>query len=209
MPNLVDNLIKEKYLKSPAIIKAFKKIKRSDFMRKQEIEDAELDIALPIGKGQTISQPATVAFMLENLEPKKGDKALDVGSGSGWTTALLCEIVGSKGKVFAIERVKELKEFGEKNASKYNFIKTGRAKFFHGDGTKGLPKQAPFDKILISAGGKEIPNDLKEQLKIGGKLLMPVGGVYSQDLILLTKTGKDKFRQEKYPGFVFVPLVED
>lgn len=207
MLNLIDNLILQKYLKTRAIVKAFKRIKRSDFMPREEVIDSELDVALPIGKGQTISQPATVAFMLESLEPKKGDKILDVGSGSGWTTALLCEITGSKGKVFAIERIKELKEFGEKNAGKYNFVKTGRAKFFHGDGTKGLPKQAPFDKILISAGGKEIPKDLKDQLKIGGKLLMPVGGVYSQDLILLTKTGKDKFRQEKYPGFVFVPLV--
>ncbi len=145
--SLIDKLILEGWLRTPRIIEAFKKIKRVDFLPENLKDLAELNEALPIGFGQTISQPLVVAFMLELLQPREGEKILDIGSGSGWTSCLLGEIVGKKGKVIAIERIPELKEFGEKNASKYNFVKEGRVKFFCQDGTKGFKKEAPFDKI--------------------------------------------------------------
>src|SRR3989344_1473833 len=119
--NLVDYLIQEGWLKTERIINAFRKIKREDFLPHDTKNLAELNEALPIGFEQTISQPLTVAFMLELLQPKKGDKILDVGAGSGWQTTMLCEIVGEKGFVFAIERIGELKNFGEENVRKYGF----------------------------------------------------------------------------------------
>ncbi len=120
---LIDNLIKEGWLKTPRIIKAFREIKREDFLPDEVKDLAEVDTAMPIGLGQTISQPLTVAFMLELLQPDVGENILDIGSGSGWTTALFSYIVGEKGKVYAIEIIPKLKEFGEKNTAKYSFIK--------------------------------------------------------------------------------------
>jgi len=201
---LVEELIKEGYLKTPGIIEAFKKIKRVDFLP-QDLKDlAELNEALPIGYGQTISQPLVVVFMLELLEPKEGEKILDIGSGSGWTSALLGEIVGEKGKVVAIEVVPELKEFGEKNNSKYNFIGKGRVQFICVDGSKGYEKEAPFDKILVSATAIKIPDPWKKQLKIGGRIVTPI----DSSIFLFTKKSEKEFEQIEYPGFVFVPLIE-
>jgi protein-L-isoaspartate(D-aspartate) O-methyltransferase len=199
---LVDELIKLGYLKTPEIISAFRKIKRVDFVREQDKNLAEINEPLSIGYGQTISQPLTVAFMFELLQPKKGDKILDVGSGSGWTTALLAEIVGEKGKVYAIEIIPELKEFGEKNVSKYNFIKKDIVKFICGDGSKGLPSKKPFDKILVSAAATKIPQPLKEQLSNNGRLVIPV-----QSSIFLIIKKDSKYEEKEFFGFSFVPLI--
>jgi protein-L-isoaspartate(D-aspartate) O-methyltransferase len=199
--NLIDDLIRQGYLRTPEIISAFRRIKRKDFVRAEFISNAGLNEPLPIGYGQTISQPLTVAFMLELLQPKKGDKILDIGSGSGWTTALLAEIVGEKGKVYGIELIPELKEFGEKNVSKYNFIQKGIVKFIQGDGSKGLPEKSPFDKILVSAAADEIPQTLKKQLNVGGRLVIPV-----VDSIYLIIRNFEGYKEKKYFGFSFVPL---
>ena len=194
--------------KTPEIIKAFKKIKREDFLLPENKNKTEINEPLSIGHGQTISQPTTVAFMLELLQPEAGDKILDVGSGSGWTTALLAEIVGKRGKVYGIERILELKNFGEQNVSKYNFIKKGRAIIIHGDGYAGLPEYAPFDKILVSAAALEAPSKLLTQLKVKGRMVIPIGKQYeSQKVVLYRKISKNKFKIEYFPGFVFVPLV--
>ncbi len=207
---LINDLIKRGYLKTPEIINAFKKIKREDFVLPRDQDDAGVNAPLPIGHGQTISQPLTVAFMMELLQPKAGDRILDIGSGSGWTTALLAEIVGEKGKVYGVEVIPELKEFGEKNISKYNFIQKGIARCFHADGRAGLPGYAPFDKVLVSAAAEETPPKLLEQLKSDGRLVIPVGArCRPQDIVLIEKQGKDKFREERFPGFVFVPLVKN
>ncbi len=202
---LVDNLIEKGWLKTPRIIEAFKKIKRKDFLPEDIKNLAELNEALPIGYGQTISQPLVVAFMLEKLQPQPGNKILDIGSGSGWTSALLGEIVGEAGKITAIEIIPELKEFGEKNVSKYNFIKKRQVQFICADGSKGYEKEAPFDGILVSASVQaEIPQDWKGQIKIGGRIVTPLGS----SIWRFTKKSATKFGEIEYPGFVFVPLIE-
>jgi len=201
--NLVDSLIQQGWLKTPRIIEAFRNVKRVDFLPDNLKNLDELNEALPIGFDQTISQPLVVAFMLELLRPQIGDKILDVGSGSGWTTALLSEIVGEEGRVIAIETIPELKEFGEKNVCKYNFINKGIVEFICGDGSKGCPGEALFDKILCSAAIQgEIPSAWKKQVKEGGRIVVPVGS----SIYCLVKKGKD-FDKKEFPGFAFVPLV--
>jgi len=208
MTGLIDNLIKEGWLKTPAIIKAFKEIKRIDFLPEEVRDMAEMDQPLPIGFGQTISQPLTVAFMLELLQPKAGDKVLDVGYGSGWTSALLAHIVSSdnkSGKVVSVEIIPEIKEFGEKNIIKYNFIKKGTVVCILEDGSKGYLKESPFNCILASASGRgDIPESWKKQLAIGGRIVAPMG----ESIWCLIKKNGNEFEEQEYPGFIFVPLIE-
>jgi len=201
--NLIDSLIKEGWLKTPEIIGAFIKVKRGDFLPEDIKNLDELNEALPIGFGQTISQPLTVAFMLELLQPKPGDKILDVGFGSGWTTALLSNIVGKNGRVIAIEIVPELEKIGEKNAEKYNRDKI--AEFILGDGSKGFKSEAPYDKILASASinAGSVPKVWKEQLKVGGRIVCPI----ENSIWLFIKKSEVDFEAKEYPGFVFVPLI--
>lgn len=199
---LIEQLIKEGYLKSPRIIEAFKKIRRADFVSENDKGFAdEYNAPLSIGSGQTISQPLTVAFMLELLQPKKGDRILDVGFGSGWQTALLCRIAGKDGFVYAVERIPKLKEFGESNVKKYRFK---NVEFVCGDGSVGLPDKAPFDKIIAAASADKIPSAWKKQLKIGGRLAAPV----KNSIWLLVKKGENDFEEKEYPGFIFVPLIK-
>jgi len=206
---LIENLIQEGWLKTPRIIKAFKKIKRVDFLLEDLKDLAELNEALPISYGQTISQPLVVAFMLEQLQPQPGDKILDIGSGSGWTTALLAEIVGRStkggypGKVIAIDIIPELVEFGKKNVAKYNFIEKGIVEFICADGSKGYKKAAPFDKILASASAEKLPQAWKEQSTIGGRIVTPIGS----SIWLFIKKSETNFEEIEYPGFAFVPLI--
>lgn len=201
---LIDSLIQEGWLKTPLIIEAFRKIQRIDFLPEDIKNLAELNEALPIGFGQTISQPLVVAFMLELLEPKPGEKILDIGSGSGWTSALLGEIVGENGKVIAIEIIPELKEFGKKNVAKYSFIEKKRVSFLSRDGSKGYKQEAPFDKILTSASAEKLPEAWKEQLKVGGRIVTPIG----TSIWLFIKKTEDEFEEKEHPGFAFVPLIE-
>lgn len=201
---LIDSLIEDGWLKTPRIIEAFRKIKRVDFIEQDIKNLAELNEALPIGYGQTISQPLTVAFMLEQLQPEPANKILDIGSGSGWTSALLARIVGQGGRVISIEIIPELKEFGEKNVAKYNFIKKGIVEFICADASKGYKKEAPFDRILASAAVQgEIPQDWKEQLKVNGRIVTPI----RNSIWTLIKKSKEDFEEIEHPGFAFVPLV--
>ena len=206
MNRLINELIRFGYLKTDLIIGAFSEIGRVEFIPEEFVSEAGSDVALPIGYGQTISQPKTVAMMFELLGPERGQNILDIGSGSGWTTALLCYIVGRHGRVTAVERIEKLKEYGEANVGKYNYLRDGKdgiAEFHLGDGSKGYEKNAPYDRILVSASVQEVPEDLKEQLKVGGKMVIPV----KESIWYLEKETEDKFRKEEYPGFVFVPLV--
>lgn len=214
---LVDYLVRAGALETPRIISSFRRIDRLDFVPERLGDLAYQDTPLPIGYGATISQPYVVAFMLELLQPQPGQKILDIGSGSGWTTTLLAHIVSQKGmtndqitmtntgSVFAIERVPELKEFGEQNCAKYNFVAKGVAHFICKDGTEGLPDQAPFDAIqAAAAASQDIPIAWKEQLKPGGKIVAPVGGSVWE----FVKTPRG-FEAREYPGFAFVPLIQD
>lgn len=200
---LVRYLVDQEVLKTSHIINAFKSIDRKDFVPNTELYAAYENHPLSIGYGQTISQPQTVAFMLELLQPSPKQKIMDVGSGSGWQSALLAHIVGDKGKVFAIELISELKEIGEQNIEKYKFVSKGIVECFAMNAEKGLPDNAPFDRIVAAAELSEIPQAWRDQLAIGGRIVAPVGNA----IVLLTKTGKDTFEEKIYPGFVFVPFI--
>ena len=200
MENLVKNMIASGVLKNPEIIDTFKKIDRKFFVPEDLKEHIYIDRPLPIGKNQTISQPTTVAFMLELLSPKKGDKILDIGSGSGWTTALLCHIVTKDGSVLGLERVNELVKIGQKNLSQFNFGAYCSIK--KAENELGMPGNT-FDKILVSASAENIPKILFKQLKTGGTLVVPV----RNSIFRFIKISQDKIRQEEFPGFVFVPLI--
>jgi len=190
-------------LKTPSIIDAFEKVDRKDFVTEELKDKAYLNTPLPIGYGQTISQPLTVAFMLELLQPEKGNRVLEIGSGSGWQTALLAHIVSGGGKVFAAELIPELMAFGRKNVAKYDFIKKGIVEFHSFNAVKGFPEKAPFDRIISAASGMELPAAWKEQLKVGGRIVAPV-----KDAIhLLIKKSETEFEESIYPGFAFVPLI--
>ena len=203
MKQLIENLISAGYLKTPEIIEAFYKIDRVDFIPEELKAEAQVNMPLPIGYDQTISQPLTVAFMLELLQPKSGYKILDVGSGSGWQSSLLAYITGNEGRVIAIERIPELSEFGKNNSQKYNFK---NLEFVVGDGSAGYKDEAPYDRIIVAAAAfNKIPEELKKQLKINGRLVIPV----KNSIWLVIKTEENKFEKKEFPGFVFVPLVEN
>jgi len=201
---LIEKLISDGYLRTPLVIKAFKKVKRADFLPESIKDQAYLNEALPIGHKQTISQPLTVAFMLELLAPQPGQKILDVGSGSGWQAALLAEIVGPEGKVIATEIVPELKKMGEENVRRQGYYHVA---FFDSQGEVGSAHYAPYDRIIVAAAAREVPRELKKQLKVGGRLVLPVGGKLLQDIRVIDKVDGNLFQEYKYPGFRFVPLI--
>jgi protein-L-isoaspartate(D-aspartate) O-methyltransferase len=201
MEQLIRNLIEAGRLKDLKIREAFTTIDRIDFVPSEFEEEAYADRPLYNGHGQTISQPQVVAFMLELLHPLSGDKIFDIGSGSGWQTALLAHIVGEKGLVAAIERIPELFSCGKKNCEKYHFK---NIEFILGDATLPYEPDYFFDKIIASASSKEsVPEAIKQQLKIGGTMVMPVG----ESIFSLTRINKDNFSEKEFPGFFFVPLV--
>lgn len=182
--------------------KAFEEIDRADFVRERHRSSVDVDAPLPIGFGQTISQPTTVRMMLEWLDAQPGDKVLDVGSGSGWTTALLSNIVGKKGKVYAVERIPELLEFGKNNCQK---IGLKNIEFYLAKKDQlGLSKRAPYDRILVSASAEELPQELIDQLKIKSKLVISV----QNSVLEITKKSKGNIETEEHYGFVFVPLIK-
>jgi protein-L-isoaspartate(D-aspartate) O-methyltransferase len=203
MEELINQLVKDGYLKTSLIVEAFKKIRREDFVTEDLKDEADINAPLSIGYGQTISQPLTVAFMLELLQPQPGEKILDIGAGSGWQVAMLAYCVGKKGRIFAIEIIPELAEFGKKNIAKYNFIENGIVEVICGDGSRGLEKEALFDKIIAAASATREPEELKKQLKIGGRLVIPI----EESIWLFVRRDSDNFEKQEFPGFAFVPLI--
>ena len=177
---LIGSLREKGALKSKHIIAAFRAIDRADFVLPAYRESAYEDHPLPIGYGQTISQPFTVAFLLELLDPEPGEIIADIGSGSGWTTCLLAHCVHQeegerRGYVAGIERIPELCAWGRKNTKKYGFEEKGTVAFFCRDATTDLPGEQMFDKILAgAAASKDIPESWRKRLKVGGRIVAPV-----------------------------------
>lgn len=202
MEDLVKHLEHHGLLKNESVRDAFLAVDRADFVPEEAKKMAYANHPLSIGEGQTISQPLVVAFMLEALRPREGDKIMDVGVGSGWQTGLLAKIVGDKGKIDAIEVIPQLLQQAQNNLSKYNFK---NIKFFNQNARGGLPQSAPFDGIIAGASGEKIPQAWKDQLKIGGRIVAPVGN----SIIFVMKVSQDKFEEHECSGFRFVPLIEE
>ncbi|MFH0936136.1 MAG: protein-L-isoaspartate(D-aspartate) O-methyltransferase [Candidatus Woesearchaeota archaeon] len=194
---------KENNICSDKIIKAFKKIKRENFIPKSLINEAYEDRPLSIGYNATISQPTTIIIMLQALELKKGDRILEIGTGSGYNAALIAELV-KPGIVYSLEIIKELAKFAENNLKKAN-IKN--IKIFNKDGSKGLKEYQPYNKIVFTAACKEIPYNLLDQLKENGISLAPVG-LYQQKMLKLIKN-KEGVEIQSLGDFLFVPLKQD
>ncbi|MCD6428165.1 MAG: protein-L-isoaspartate O-methyltransferase [Desulfurococcales archaeon] len=202
---LVERLIREGILRDEKVIRAMLAVPREEFVPASYRNYAYNDTPLPIGYRQTISAPHMVAIMTQALDPDPGDKVLEVGTGSGYQAAVLAETVGDSGHVWTIERVRELVEFAKNNLGKLSYLK--RVTVIHGDGSLGYPPAAPYDKIMITAATPEVPEPLLEQLKVGGRLVAPVGDRYLQRLVIVTKESSDKIKREYSIPCVFVPLV--
>lgn len=197
---LVDGL-KIKGIRSEKVLEAIGRVPRHLFMESGFINFAYKDQAFPIGAGQTISQPYTVAFQTALLDIKKNDKVLEVGTGSGYQAAVLLELGA---KVFTIERQRELYLKVQKFLPAIGYSPA----CFFGDGYKGLPNLAPFDKILITAGAPYVPDDLKMQLKVSGSLIVPVGDERRQEMCEIIRESENEFIIKKHGGFVFVPMLK-
>ncbi|MBK9099935.1 MAG: protein-L-isoaspartate(D-aspartate) O-methyltransferase [bacterium] len=196
---LVENL-KLKGITDELLLHTLSKVEREKFVQPVMKQNAYKDIALPIGYGQTISQPYTIAIMTEALKIKKGDKVLEIGTGSGYQAAILFEMGA---KVYSIERHIDIY-----NEVLKRFEKLGiRVHCKCGDGTLGWDQYSPFDKIIVTAGAPHIPEALKKQLAINGRMVIPVGNMNSQTLKVLSKISQDEFEIEDIPQFAFVPLI--
>ena len=202
---LVEFLQSSNVLKSENIKKAFLSVHRENFVLSYEKEQAYLDTALPLIHNQTISQPSTIAIMLEMLNVEEGNKVLEIGLGSGYVAALLSKLAGKRGIVYAVERIKELVEFARKNLEKE---KIENVKIFCRDGSLGLEEFAPFDRILISCAVPSLPKPLEKQLAENGIIVAPIGSRFYQFMTKFTKV-KGKLIKEIYQltTFVFVPLI--
>lgn len=179
---------------------AFKSINRADFLPKYVRDEADYDIPIRIGYGQTNSQPTTVRRMLEWLDIQEGDHVLDVGAGSGWTSALLSHIVGKGGSVVATELVPELVKFGRENCKK---VSAGNVKFYQASKQLGRHEDAPYDRILVSAAADELPPELVDQLKPGGRMVIPIGNA----IHVIDKNEDSLLRDTTHEGYIFVPLI--
>lgn len=197
---LIQSMIASGVLKTPQIINAFETVDRKNFIPIFYRLNTYVDAPLPIGNGQTISQPSTVAFMLEHLQPQAGDDILDIGSGSGWTTSLLCHIVGENGSVTGLERVHTLVETGQEHLAQFDF--KHNCTIQEAGEQLGIPNKT-FDRILVSASAEYLPEELFDQLKIGGTLVIPI----LNSIFKFTKDAEGTIESKEYRGFRFVPLI--
>jgi protein-L-isoaspartate(D-aspartate) O-methyltransferase len=194
--------IESRGVRDPLVLKAMRTVARELFVPEEFREEAYEDTPLPIGSGQTISQPYIVAFMIEALKLRGGEKVLEIGAGSGYAAAVLAEIAG---EVFAIERVQSLAEQATRNLAAARY---GNIHVRHADGTQGWSEEAPFNGILVSAGGPDVPQSLMKQLAVGGRMVIPIGDLpTSQELIRVTRISEKVFDQENIGDVSFVPLI--
>jgi protein-L-isoaspartate(D-aspartate) O-methyltransferase len=193
--------IRAKGIRDENILEAIGKIPRHLFMDSGFITFSYKDQAFPIGGGQTISQPYTVAFQTQLLEIKPRCRVLEIGTGSGYQTAVLIELGAF---VFTIERQRKLFLKAQENLGLLGY----KPHFFYGDGYLGKPTYGPFDRILVTAGAQDIPSELKEQLKVGGIMVIPVGNRNSQRMIRIVRKAETDFQQSEHGNFAFVPLLK-
>ncbi len=186
------------------VVEAMGRVPRELFVPESIRYMAYEDHPLPIGEGQTISAPHMVAIMCDVLDLQEGMKVLDVGTGSGYHAAVMADLVGPKGHVYSIERVPELVVFARRNLRE---VGIENVTVVEGDGSGGLPDHAPYDRINVAATAPKVPEPLKDQLGVGGKLVIPVGSCY-QELVLVIRT-EEGFELEHHGGVVFVPLIGD
>jgi protein-L-isoaspartate(D-aspartate) O-methyltransferase len=184
------------------VSEAMMRVKRHLFVPPSVMEQAYGDYPLPIGEGQTISAPHMVAMMCGYLELKKGEKVLEIGAGSGYHAAVIAELIGETGRVYSVERIQWLVDFSRENLKRAGYK---HVTVMQGDGTLGLPEHAPYDKISVTCAAPAVPPPLLEQLKVGGKMVIPIGR-YLQELYLVKKKEKG-IEQEKKCDVAFVPLV--
>jgi protein-L-isoaspartate(D-aspartate) O-methyltransferase len=196
---LIDS-IREKGIRDEKVLGAMNRVPRHLFMDSSFIEHSYTDKAFPIAAGQTISQPYTVAFQTELLEVERHNKVLEVGTGSGYQTAILLELGA---RVYTIERQRQLFLDAQKTLSPLNY----KPVYFFGDGYEGLPAYAPFDRILVTAAAPKVPETLLVQLSIGGILVLPEGGPSGQKMIRVLRESEDDFRRTEHGYFSFVPLL--
>ena len=196
------NALQKKGVSDPKVLAAINEVPRHLFMETLLDHMAYDDFAMPIRCGQTISAPSTVAFQTELLDAAKDMKVLEVGTGSGYQTAVLCQLGA---RVFSIERQKELYDFTKPLLSRLGY----HAKCFLGDGFRGLPEYSPFDRIIITCGAPYVPEALVEQLKVGGVMVIPVGEG-NQEMLRIVRMGEGKgeILQQRYGDFKFVPMLD-
>ena len=199
---MVDEQITARGVVDPAVLGAMRAVPREKFVPPSAVEVAYEDSPVPIEEGQTISQPYVVALMAEALRLTGRDRVLEIGAGSGYAAAVLSRIAA---EVYAIERHAPLAELARRRMKDLGF---GNVHVIHGDGTLGWPERAPYDGIVVAAGGPSVPEALRSQLAIGGRLVMPVGASQQvQELVRVTRTGPDDYRQEDLGTVRFVPLI--
>ena len=196
---LVENLIL-KGIKNEAVLEAIRKVPRHWFMDSSFLDHAYQDKAFPIAANQTISQPYTVAYQTELLELEANHKVLEIGTGSGYQTAILCLLVA---EVYSIERQLELFKKTSLFLPKIGYV---AKRLIFGDGYKGLKGDAPFDRILVTAGAPFVPKPLLAQLKVGGRLVIPIGDI-EQVMSVFVRTGQKSFKKQEFGNFKFVPML--
>ncbi len=205
---LVRRLQEIGYIKTDKVKKAMEKVPREEFLPASNRPYAYADQPLPIGEGQTISAPHMVSMICEILSLEEGMKVLEIGTGFGYNAAVVAEILGPTGHLYSIERIDSLAEIAKDNLKRTGY--GDNVTVILGDGTKGYKKEAPFDRIYGTASAPSVPEPLKDQLKIGGRLLVPVGEqVYFQDLICILRKSEDEFDKRSIGGVAFVPMIGD
>lgn len=203
---LIKNLFNQGYIQTEKVRKAMLNVPREEFIPIENRSYAYLDQPLPIGEEQTISAPHMVAIIAEKLDLTHGMNILEIGTGFGYNAAVVAEIIGPNGHVYSIERIPSLAEKARENLDKTGY--KDRVTVILGDGTRGYPDKAPYHRIYGTASAPKIPEPLKEQLKIGGKLIIPTGShSYFQELISVKRISKDEYLEENLGGVAFVPMI--
>lgn len=193
--------LKRKGISDKRVLTAIGNVPRHSFIDEELASYAYQDRPLPIESGQTISQPYTVAYQTQLLKLKPGEKVLEIGTGSGYQAAVLCEM---EAEVYSIERYKNLYENAKKTLNELGYY----PHLFFGDGFEGLPEHAPFDKILITAAPEKIPEKLLQQLHVGGWMVVPLGGRMGQKMTVIRRVSETKFKESDHGDFIFVPMQE-